>query len=146
MDDKLEVSLFCGLCGERHEQKIPMPAGWDSPYRSVSDEHALCPKHRPVKAFIDSQCPGCVGGWGDCDLWRGFAYRKLELSAGDMRALQVGICPKRTNGTFSVSDGKVEQLDLRDGPAVEGGKSLLVAIQEYSAKYHGSSLESRSDG
>jgi hypothetical protein len=46
----LEVSLSCGLCGESHEQEIPMPEGWDSRYRNVSDESAFCPKHAIVAA------------------------------------------------------------------------------------------------
>ena len=136
MSDQLEVSLFCGLCGERHEQKIPMPKGWNSRYRSVSDEHAFCPKHAVVAQFADSQCPGCVGGWGDCPLWKSFAYRKLELTDGDFRTLEMGICPKRVNGTMMVERGKVTNVDLRDQPAVEGGKALATAIRAYALKYN----------
>jgi hypothetical protein len=133
---ELEVSLSCGLCGERHTQKIPMPKGWDSRYGSVEDESAFCPKHTPVAAFADSQCPGCVGGWGDCDLWQSFAYSKLKLTDGDLRTLENGICPKRTGGTFSVSAAGVQDIDLREAPAVEGGKALAQAIREYALKYH----------
>ena len=136
MSKQLEVSLYCGLCGERHEQKIPMPNEWDSRYRSVSDEHAFCPKHATISAFADSQCPGCVGGWGDCGLWQSFAYRELKLTASDFRVMEAGICPKRTNGTMMVERGKVSDIDLRDPPVAEAGKSLAQAIREYSAKHH----------
>lgn len=134
----LEVSLSCGLCSERHEQKIPMPEGWASRYESVSDETAFCPKHAVVAQFADSQCPGCVGGWGDCPLFRAFAYSKLELTSGDFRTLEMGICPKRVGGTFGVDmpAGKLEEIDLRDPPNVEGGKALATAIRAYALKYH----------
>lgn len=136
MSDMLEVSLHCGLCGESHEQKIPMPEGWDSHYRSVSDEAAFCPTHAPVAAFADSQCPGCVGGWGDCPLWQSFAYHKCDLTADDFRTLETGVCPKRVNGTMMFSGGTKTDIDLRDPPIAEAGKALATAIRAYALKYH----------
>jgi hypothetical protein len=133
---ELEVRLDCGLCGESHQQKISMPEGWDSRYRSVSDESAFCPKHAVVSQFAASQCPGCVGGWGDCPLWKSFAYSKLELTADDFSTLETGICPKRVNGTLMVENGKMMEIDLRDSPAAEGGKALAQSIREYAIKYH----------
>lgn len=137
-ENMLDIEIHCGVCSAKHTQKIPMPDGWDSRYRSLSDETAFCPKHAVIAEFADSQCPGCVGGWGDCDLWRAFAYSKLELTPGDFRTIEMGICPKRTGGTFSVSmpEGKFEDIDLRDPPNVEGGKALAKAIRQYALKYH----------
>lgn len=139
-DMELEVTLYCGLCETRHEQKIPMPAGWDTRYRSISEEHGFCPKHAPIVSFADSQCPGCVGGWGDCPLWKSFAYRKLELTHEDFDRLESGICPKRVNGTLMVSrsqtGAELEEVDLRSAPVVQAGKELAQAIREYAAKYH----------
>ena len=139
---ELEVSLYCGLCSTKHEQKIPMPAGWDSRYQSVSDEHAFCPAHAKIADFADSQCPGCVGGWGDCSMWKSFAYRTLELTAGDFKTLERGICPKRTNGTMMFSrESGMKDIDLRDPPSVEGGVALAQAIREYAKKYHEAAKE-----
>ena len=133
----LEIRLACGLCGDSHEQKIPMPDGWNSRYQSVSDENAFCPKHSIVAKFADSQCPGCVGGWGDCDLHRSYAYSKLTLAPADFAALESGVCPKRTGGTFMFnSSGLTEHIDLRDAPVVDAGRALAQAIREYAIKYH----------
>ena len=137
---KLKISLYCGLCGNKHEQKIPMPDGWDSRYRSVSDEHAFGPTHSIVSKFADSQCPGCVGGWGDCGLWQSFAYSKLELTESDFRTMESGVCPKRVNGTmgFNVMKSGVtcEDIDLRDAPVAKAGQALATAIRAYALKYH----------
>ena len=136
MKHMLKISLTCGLCAEEHEQHIPMPAGWDSRYCSVSDEEAFCPKHAPIAAFADSQCPGCVSGWGDCPLWEAFAYRELKLTAADFETLARGICPKRVNGTMMFERGQETDIDLRDPPVMDAGKALAQAIREYSIKYH----------
>lgn len=133
---QLEVALSCGLCGESNTQNIPMPAGWDSRYQSVSDEHAFCPEHAAVADFCDSQCPGCVGGWGDCSLWSAFAYRELKLADSDFRVMESGICPKRTNGTMMLERGKITDVDLRDPPVAAAGKLLADAIRAYALKYH----------
>ena len=136
----LEVRLHCGLCGEEHTQEIPMPEGWASRYESVSDETAFCPKHAIVAKFADSQCPGCVGGWGDCPLWQSFAYSKLKLTSEDFRTLEAGICPKRVNGTMmsnvSREGATCEQIDLRGPHVDEAGKALVHAIREYVVKFH----------
>jgi hypothetical protein len=132
----LKVSVSCGLCGENHEQAITLPPGWETRYGGTDVENAFCPKHAVVAQFASSQCPGCVGGWGDCPLWQAFAYSKLDLTAGDFRTLENGICPKRVNGTLMVENGKMTNVDLRDPPAVEGGKALALAIHEYAEKYH----------
>jgi hypothetical protein len=136
MSAQLEVSLYCGLCAAKHEQKIPMPDGWDSRYQSVSDEHAWCPAHAKIADFADSQCPGCVGGWGDCDLWKSFAFSEMKLTASDLITMEAGICPKRTNGTLMFSrETGMQGVDLRGTPSVEGGKALAQAIREYAEKY-----------
>ena len=132
----LEVFLSCGLCGNSHKQQIPMPQGWDSRYRSVSDDEAFCPKHATIAAFADSQCPGCVGGWGDCGLWEAFAYRELKLTEADFETLGRGVCPKRVNGTMMIERGQISAVDLRNAPIVEAGKALAQAIHEYAMKYH----------
>ena len=140
MSKVLEVSLYCALCSATTKQNIPMPDGWDGRYRSVSDEAAFCPAHSSVAKFADSQCPGCVGGWGDCDLFKSFSYSKLMLTDADFKTLESGVCPKRTNGTFSISTSNAgatfEDIDLRDPPVIEAGKVLAKAIREYAEKYH----------
>lgn len=132
----LTVSMSCALCEKHHERTVSMPDGWDSRYRAVEEEKAFCPEHAIIAAFCDSQCPGCVGGWGDCPLYKSFAFGKLTLSANDFSTLESGICPKRVNGTMMFGGGKLEHVDLRETPVAIAGQALSVAIKSYALKYH----------
>jgi len=137
---QLTVSLYCGFCGATSEQNISMRKGWDTHIRAVDEEHAFCPKHSKIREFSEAQCPGCVGGWGDCPLWDAFAYRELKLTEQDFATLERGVCPKRVNGTIGITltGGKtqIEQIDLRDGDAHKAGSALSKAIREYAKRYH----------
>src|SRR5690606_36363013 len=121
---------------ETHTMKIPVPEGWDSRYGGIEADNFFCPAHARIKPFTDSQCPGCTGGWGDCPLFQAFAYKRLELTHADFEQLERGICPKRVNGTFRLTNGHIDSLDLSDTPVVESGKALAQAIREYSEEYH----------
>ena len=138
---ELEISLSCGLCSTKHEQKIPMPEGWDSRYRSASDEQAFCPTHAVIAQFADKQCPGCVGGWGDCPLFDAFAYsgRKRDINVNDYAKLEAGICPRRVNGTIGFNltarGAKMEDINLSERAPDEAGKALATAIRQYVERY-----------
>ena len=134
MSEKLEVILYC-FCGEDHKQEIDLPAGWDSRYHSASDDQAFCPKHAIIAKFAESQCPGCIGGWKDCELHNSFAFNRVTIDEDDFAIMRTGKCPKRCGGTFGYSENGLEEIDLTDPPNAEAGAALEVAIKEYIVKY-----------
>lgn len=130
----MEIVIGCCLCSEEHKTEIELPEGWAS--QGVDDSDGFCPKHSPIDAFRTSQCPGCVGGWGDCPMWKAFSSSSgRTIGAGDYELLEKGICPRRVNGTFGVSDGRIEDLDLSDRAPPESGAAFAKAIREYCLKY-----------
>ena len=134
---KIEIEISCCLCSNNHKQNIDIPEGWAVRYGNISTEGGFCPEHYIVSKFAESQCPGCVGGWYDCDLWRNFAYSKHNLTDKDFEIMSTGICPKRTGGTmvFNSGTGERTSIDLRDPENVEAGKAFVKAIKDYWAKY-----------
>jgi len=133
---KYEINFNCCFCLESHKQTIDLPNGWASRYSGIEDEHGFCPRHSEVAKFADSQCPGCVGSWGDCDLWRSFAFgHQRDISENDLSMIEEGICPKRTNGTLYVNGGSVEHVDLSDRATPESGKATADAIRKYMKRY-----------
>lgn len=134
---KNTIEIYC-FCGEGLEMEIDLPDTWTTRYGSISHENAFCPKHAKVHEFAESQCPSCVGGWGDCNLFHAFAYsRNRNLSEDDFSSMRRGICPKRTNGTFSFDSrtGEFEDFSLAEQATSESGIALEQAIREYWAKY-----------
>ncbi len=97
----------------------------------------FCENHAKIEEFTGSQCPGCVGGWGDCELWTAFAHRSRGLTEEDFAKIRKGICPKRTNGTIMVNADmrKVESVDLSEKANDESGAALEIAIREYWERY-----------
>ncbi len=135
------VTVHCALCEAQHDTQIDLPANWHGAYPGIDDEHGLCPKHSAVQSFRDAQCPGCVGGWGDCGLFDSFAFsgeRKprgaTALSELDFKRIRRGVCPRRVNGTLMVEkfpNGNVSIDDLNlSKPEVEGGRALAKEINE----------------
>lgn len=134
---KIDLRVYCCLCSNTHKTEVELPEGWDHRYGGVDDESAgFCPDHAAVAAFAESQCPGCVGGWGDCDMWRAFSssYNR-KITDADLASLEGGICPRRTNGTMSFSRGGVEKIDLSNRAPIEAGKAFADAIRDYVKKY-----------
>lgn len=137
-----EITVSCSMCSEQHKATITLPDGWCGAYGGIDDSHGLCPKHAAIADFKDSQCPGCVGGWGDCDLWSAFAYstpphHARQLTEDDFKLMRLGACPRRTNGTIGVHTGRspyIEDIDL-SSPSVAGGRALADAIIEYRDTY-----------
>jgi len=135
---EFEIEISCCLCGNSHKTEIQLPDGWCSRYGGATAEDGFCPEHSIIADWADSQCPGCVGGWGDCELWQSFAYQyRKNLSSEDFAKIRSGICPKRTNGSFgfSTKTGRLEEFDLSENGTVESGVSLEKAIKNYWEKY-----------
>jgi hypothetical protein len=124
------ITLYCMLCEERIE--IPIEVGeWDIYSGLELEDKCLCPDHCKIAKFRD-QCLGCVGGWGDCELWNiifGYSFGKF-LTEDDFQQIKNGICPKRTNGTFEFNAGKVNRIDLSKAVLSEVGILFEKAIRE----------------
>jgi hypothetical protein len=130
------VSVHCCLCPAQHEQTIKLPHGWAGRHDGVDAEDGFCPSHIEVKDWADSQCPGCVSGWGDCPLWEAFAFSKLTLTEADFQSIERGTCPKRVNGTLMLSGGHLSKIDLSERGPTASGIALVQAIRAYVAEYH----------
>ena len=125
------------MCSKETKHTIELPPGWAHRYDAIDDEQSgFCPDHAAVAGFADDQCPGCVGGWGDCGLWRDFAFSgRRKLTPADFTSIECGKCPRRVNGTFTVSSAGVEDLDLSTVAKTEAGVALALAIKDYWAAY-----------
>lgn len=133
---KLEAS--CCLCSAAFKASVKVPDTWaflvsqfDAP-----EFDCLCPDHVAVADFPQSQCPGCVGGWGDCPLWRSFAYSdSRDITPADFASIERGVCPKRVNGTMVLGSDGLEHLDLSKPASPEAGKALADGIRQYLKDY-----------
>lgn len=133
----VELTINCCLCSKDSKHVIALPDGWAHRYGGIDDEGSgFCPDHADIAEFAESQCPGCVGGWGDCNLWRDFAFSgQRALTPADFLTIERGVCPRRTNGTFEVSPAGVHDLDLSTRATTKSGMSLAMAIRDYWAAY-----------
>jgi hypothetical protein len=133
----MKVTFSCCLCSESASVEVAVPDGWGLRYDGMDEERAFCPKHGPVVAFAESQCPGCVGGWGDCSMWKAFAYSyDRSISEQDLTRIEGGICPKRTNGTmmFTPATG-LQDTDISERAPPDSGAAFAQAIRDYCAAY-----------
>jgi hypothetical protein len=134
----MKITIDCCLCATDHVTEVALPDGWAHRHDAVHDDMGFCPTHAAVAAFADSQCPGCVGGWGDCPMWRAFAYGgRRDISTADFEALERGVCPRRVNGTigFNVGQRGVHEIDLSERAPPDAGRAFAQAIRDYCAKY-----------
>jgi hypothetical protein len=137
-DEKEIVAVIvrCCLCSKDTSHEIELPKGWVHRGGEIEDElDGLCPDHAAVADFANSQCSGCVGSFGDCDMFRAFSYaRSRDVSEADYAKLRQGVCPRRTGGTFSMTMKKenfeFETIDL-SSKSVEGGVAFAAAIEKY---------------
>jgi hypothetical protein len=134
----MKLEIGCCFCEDKFSMEFEAP-GWAVQSAYVDEEMGFCPKHSPIEQFTNYQCVGCVSGWGDCGMWRAFAYSKNEMTDDYHRSLRAGVCPKRVNGTISVSIergfSRMDDLNI-SSPAAVAGAAFSVAIEEYIAKYH----------
>lgn len=134
----MKITIYCCLCNDKHESEIKLRAGWAHQYDGIDDDRSgFCPKHAPVAAFANAQCPGCVGGWGDCPMWAAFAYsgHRRNVGPADFEKIERGVCPRRVNGTIGVSAGKIEDLNISDRAPDAAGTAFAQAIKDYVARY-----------
>lgn len=130
-----ELTISCCLCGEKHVAEIELPQGWKLRYDGIDEEGGFCPSHSIITEWANSQCPGCVGGWQECDLWNAFAYDKRGLNKCDFDMIKSGICPRRTNGTFMATKSGFHDMDLSKRANPVSGEALAKAIVDYWDKY-----------
>ena len=133
---KAIITLTCCLCSEGERLAADVPADWQI-YGGI-DVDGFCPRHAIIAVFKDAQCPGCVGGWGDCPLWDAFAYRdRRTLTEDDLAMIRCGVCPRRINGTLhgDARRGTIENLDLSEVAPAAAGEALARAIREYWERY-----------
>ena len=118
----MEISVTCCLCDNEIEIQVPdsQYLGWAN-VDDVYDESALCPDHAHLKEFFSSVCPGCVGGWPDCQFYKNFR----RLSSEQFVVLESGRCPLRTNGTYLLGRGSIDISDVN----VEAGKKMAEFIR-----------------
>lgn len=133
---KIELNITCCLCPNNYSQEATMPNDWSFHVEGIDKEDGFCPKHKIIAHWANSQCSGCIGGWMDCDLWRSFAHSaNRNLLDSDFDKIECGICPRRTNGTFSFERGAVKHIDLSEPATVESGIVFKQAILEYWDRY-----------
>ena len=130
---EVELSVHCCMCSKESKHKVTLPEGWAHCYGGIDDEgNGFCADHAEIAEFAESQCPGCVGGWGDCNLWRDFAYSdRRNLVPLDFISIERGVCPRRTNGTFAISPTGVEDINLSTEATTKSGVALALAIRDY---------------
>ncbi len=119
--------------------EIDLLDGWAMTYPAIDVEQAFCPDHAVIADFTNTQCSGCVGGWGDCGLWEDFAYGKerRNLNERDFTQIRQGVCPRRVNGTmmFDANVEKIENIDLSKQAPNQVGAALEQAIKDYWRRY-----------
>ncbi len=132
----MKIDMSCCMCLESKE--FEFDAGeWGTRYGKIGTDTSFCPKHAKIEDWAGSQCPGCVGGFADCSLWRAFAYDDSDgLSQEQYSEIEKGICPIRTNGTmmFSQETGQTD-IDLSEIGSCESGKIFTDAIKDYRKTY-----------
>ena len=135
----MEIELSCYFCDKNITIKVEGCEGWGVRYNVIGTERAFCPDHSDILKFAENQCPGCVGCFCDCDLFRSFEKRASRtITNHDLFMLEKGICPKRTNGTFDIDfrSKKLSEINISDVATAESGKKLAKAIREYIKKYN----------
>jgi len=138
----LTLDLYCLFCDAQSE--IPIETEWGRNFDVVTAEDALCPKHIGVLAFVNEQCPGCVGGFGDaqeCPLAAEYMPQGKSLSHDHMVVILSGRCPHRVGGTYELDRGKPDAtltpIDISEVASSEAGKAMHDAIMDYCHKYGG---------
>ncbi len=135
-----EFDLDCMFCDKKARMALELPSGWKSRGAPYLENDIFCQDHNLIIDFLDAQCSGCVGGWGDCGLFRSFAYdHDKDFSEEDAEQLRKGICPRRVNGTMESNVDEngltLKDVDLSELATSESGTLLAKSIQEYLEKF-----------
>lgn len=132
-----KIRLNCVICPNDLEIKINSK-DWEVPETvDVEDHYILCPEHKEIMGFIGTQCPGCVGGFGDCNLFRSFICygRDVTITDSKLEKIEEGYCPYRTNGTMIFGLEGLKKVNLSEQAPKEAGEALAEAIKEYIKRY-----------
>lgn len=138
MANKPVVDLCCAFCPAEIKPVIELPEGWALRHDEVPgcDGGAFCPEHSGAASFLEAQCPGCVGGWPECRLFRSITTPEDPLEEIDFARMREGRCPRRVNGTSSFVPGMGFQvIDLSDPATPEAGAAMETAIRDYLHAY-----------
>lgn len=129
---KAKIAVGCCLCSNTLKTEIELPENWGMRYDSIDVENGFCPDHIKVRDFAEAQCPGCVGGWGDCSLWEDIDYSgSKKITAEELLLIRKGECPRRTNGTrmFDCRTKEFSKIDLSKKADSESGIEFEKAIK-----------------
>lgn len=135
MPAKITVACDGIVCDNKVEFDAP---DWFGEFESEGGKRWFyCPDCKLQLDFFGAQCPGCVEGFSDCSLGKAFLYSYWRTITPDkLEAIEKGICPYRTNGTFSFSPKTgMERIDLSEIAPSPAGKAVAEAIREYIRKY-----------
>lgn len=140
---KIKIELTCTFHNDANDYvEVEIPDGWNVRHSGIDMEEAFCPEHAKAEDWLSQVCPGCVGGWGDCPLYRGFAYERKytqdnPVSRDDLAVIETGVCPKRVNGTFMrfEDDDHLTSIDISDRATTEAGKAMADGIRTYWEHY-----------
>lgn len=102
-----EITYYCSFCEMKETVQAPTTF---ATHHGGDVENAACRDHAPAMAFLDDQCPGCVSGWGECQMF--MAIGNEAVSADDLAEIRRGRCPYRVNGTISCGPEGVQRLDI----------------------------------
>ena len=132
----MKISIYCIMCNKQYEQDVLLSEDFttiDGDY--IETERGLCPKHAKLKQWIDTQCDGCAGGFGDCNLWKSFAFPSgytSKISESDFESIESGVCPRYTTGSINFINGKIFEDEFsHDVAPVDVGKFFADEIREY---------------
>ncbi len=117
-----EIEYHCSFCTRR--EKVIAPTEFVTRY-GHDIEDAACPDHAGAMKFLDDQCPGCVGGWGDCGMYT--AVGNQSVTDAEMATIREGRCPYRVNGTSSFSSSGFQSIDLSEKSGAGAAFAAAVA-------------------
>lgn len=120
---KITLKLKCCLCQKTVTKALTVAENWQVAYENVVEEDlAFCPTHAPVEAWRKENCSNCKESFGNCSLWKAFAYKNKTMKHEDYVLLEDGFCPKK-NGR--------DPLLVKTSEVRKGGYILSEAIKHY---------------
>ncbi len=125
----MKVELNCFFCNAKTEKNIDAE-GWENYYDTIYQEDTFCPEHNKVYDFLNSVCPGCVGGWSDCTFGKDIQFERITDE--DLSIIRAGHCPRRCNGsmTFSREEG-MKTFDMSSKASKGASIATVNAITDY---------------
>lgn len=105
---KTDIYIGCSICEATIELTVELPLKeWNCSCIETTC-NALCPKHKYIRKWLDSQCIGCSGWWGECGLWNAIHTRGY-INGSELHKIRCGKCPFTTDGyPFAPKDAPKE--------------------------------------